>query len=504
MEEFDMALVEADAYPEAFQTAPLDYDFDLSEFFDFENAALDPDSPQPSLSCPRLTDATTPATLRSKGSSETLKAPNGPAANLPPNHVLNIAEGDRKTAIVSPPLNRWPIEHVRVRTRNYSTDAFLSLPTPSDSMQPPPNKKRSLEEHIPGVICFDSSVVSNSTKKRKQKNSEQRDDARRVRAQGACLWCHVQKLRCSEGRPCEQCQSVFNRAYGSKTLQWTACVSSNLPDINIFALGISLHDDRNDVTANGGEPRKKLDVNVASSLYQLVVDPVYSFAMIDIDALYAEVSQYNYGHRAPEVHPFILSERNPLHLLVQLNVILLGSPVIGHKLIGYIRYLQKLRAICRILAFEVLGKAFNRTTLAASTPIRQLALVVQAALLLDQVAEMSGEVPAAVVCLAQDKIYSEMHQHLTQYISHYIQKLVAGAFGKNCELAARLQKTKHGDYLGEAFWHMLSDLIPSVPYLRRPPKLRGYGDMSWNTEDNGVHLEDLYDKMFSYSPIACN
>lgn len=248
-----------------------------------------------------------------------------------------------------------------------------------------------------------------------------------------------------------------------------------------------------------------MDVNIALSLYKLLFgdgDGYPSDITLEFNSLYTEVLRYTYGHRAPEVHPFILIERNPLYMLIRLNVILLGSPIIGHNLIGYIRYLQKLRAICGVLAFECLGKALGRTTLAASDLKRQLALIIQTALLLDQVVEMKGKVPAAEVCFVQGQVYEDMHQHLIQYISHYLQKLISGVFGKGCRILACFQEVKCSGYLDEAFWDMLSDLIPSMP-LRKPPKLRKYADMSWNTYDIGVG--QLYHKMFSSNcTIPCN
>jgi hypothetical protein len=186
-------------------------------------------------------------------------------------------------------------------------------------------------------------------------------------------------------------------------------------------------------------------------------------------------------------------------MLIQINVILLGSAILGDKVLGYIRYLQNLRAICGIVAFECLGKALDRTTLAKATPDRQLALVVQAALLLDEVVETRGESPASVVCFVHDKVYGDMHQHLIQFISHYIRKLISDVFGKACVLNKRLQKTRCGDHLGETFWDMLSDLLPSIP-LRKPPKLRNH-----ETGDTGVHRELLNRIMISPKcPIACN
>jgi len=242
---------------------------------------------------------------------------------------------------------------------------------------------------------------------------------------------------------------------------------------------------------------------MATSLYTLISDPTYySCLLSDFDSLYTQVLQYTYGRRASEVHPFILEDRNPLHMLIQLNVILLGSPIIGHKLIGYVQYVQKLRAICGVLAFECLGKALDRSALAASTSNRQIALIIQVALLLDQVVEMKKKLPAAIVCFSQSTVYENMQGHLIQYMSYYLQKLISSVFGKGCGVLTDLKNNNVADNLGDTFWKKLSDLIPSLSLLR-PPKLQKYADMSWSMYDTGV--EQIYRTLFPpRHPITCN
>ena len=266
--------------------------------------------------------------------------------------------------------------------------------------------------------------------------------------------------------------------------------------------GISLSDVYGPAVSEG-QGRPKLDLDIALPLYSTMFESGHFADMIfDLDCLYIEVLQHGYGHRASEVHPFILEEQNPLYMLIQLNVILLGSPVIGPELIGSIRYLQNLRAICAILAFECLGKALARTTLAASNPVRQSALIIQVALLLDQVLEMEGDLPAAVICFAHGKTYEDMHQHLIQYISYYLRRLLSGIFREECPIFDCIRDAKRGRGLSEAFWDILSELVPSMP-LRRPPKVQKYADMSWNTcgSEVGPALHTLFASQCS---ITCN
>ena len=238
-------------------------------------------------------------------------------------------------------------------------------------------------------------------------------------------------------------------------------------------------------------------------LYTLLFEyGFFSKAILDLDDLYIKVLRHTHGHRASEVHPFILKEPNPLYILIQINVILLGSPIIGVELIGRVRYLQKMRAICAIVAFERLGRALDRTTLAASSPNRQSTLIVQAALLLDQVVEMRGDIPAAAIACARGKVHGEMRQHLIQYLSYYIHKLTSGILDSKSPLFDCINKAKRRGHLGEVFWDTLSDLVPCIP-LRKPPMLRKYADMGWDNcgVEDGEALHELFSLQCS---IRCN
>jgi hypothetical protein len=213
--------------------------------------------------------------------------------------------------------------------------------------------------------------------------------------------------------------------------------------------------------------------------------------LTELDTIYIQVLEHVYGHSAAKFHPFVLLERTPLHLLIQLNVILLGSPMIGHKLVGYVHFFQLLRQTCAIVSFECLQKAFERSMLATSSFNRQLALIIQAALLLDQVFEMNAEASSLATCFAHRKHYQEMHQHLVQYISFYLQKLVSGLFGKGCSLIKHIRVMKKGGTFSAVFWDDLASLIPSIP-LAKPQKLRRFADSC----SDEVNLEDLYRKLY--------
>ena len=240
-----------------------------------------------------------------------------------------------------------------------------------------------------------------------------------------------------------------------------------------------------------------MGTNAANALYVFGVETASSFGLpFDFDSLYFEVLQHIYGQRALEVHPFILQDQNPLYMLIKLNVILLGSPVLGPKIVGYVRFLQMLRAACTVVAFQGLEKAFERNTLAASSLTRQVALIVQAALLLDQVIEMNANASGLDVCFAQGKDYMEMNQHLIQYISHYLRILMSRVFGKNCSFITYVQKAKSGDVLGEVFWSNLAEFIPIMP-LGKPPRVRGYTDISFKSCASEVNLEHIYRTMYT-------
>ncbi|CAO2655890.1 Nn.00g046930.m01.CDS01 [Neocucurbitaria sp. VM-36] len=465
---------EKDCYAEENMTVVDDTSV-IFEFFDLQGATLEYSlqNPQPET---QLTRTTSPATIRSKS---------------PEDITSDLCKGDRKCShpstrtIVRSSLSPRASEHIQI---NYiePSPTVSSTPSPmaNETIQLGRNRKRLLED-IPGLSCFELGIGSNTKTKRIRLTREQRDGAR----------------RCSESKPCKTCHVLFTKAYTTKTLEWTACVSSHLPDINLFTLGITLSDDL-DSAAHGTQSLPKLDLATTAPLYGLLFESGYYSNILDLDRLYVKVLCHTYGDRAAEVHPFILEDRNPLYMLIQINVILLGSPVIGHELVGCIKYLQKLRAICAVLAFECLGKALDRTTLAASSPLRQIAIIIQASLLLDQVLEMEGDLPAAMICFPQDKTYKDMHQHLIQYITYYLRRLLSGIFREESPIFGCIRNAKRGDRLSGAFWDMLSDLVPSVP-LRRPPQLHRYADVSWNTCDveSGRALHELFSSQCS---ITCN
>jgi hypothetical protein len=295
-------------------------------------------------------------------------------------------------------------------------------------------------------------------------------------------------------------------------IQWTACVTSSLPDLNIFTLGklkSSIHRDPSlinlGISIFGSEPpspggqQQKYDLRTAISVYTAIFENGdFPDPTLPLDGLYMKVLQHRYGHRASEVHPFILDSLDPLHILVKLNVILLGSPVIGFHLIGHVRYLQKLRALCAIIAFEGLGRALDRTTLATSSQNRQSALIVQAALLLDQVMNMKGDLPSAGISYAKGAVFDEMRYHLIQFLSYYLQKLVQD---RGSAFSDYIQEVAHYGALGQIFWDTLAALMPSIR-LRKPPTLRSYSGMSWDA--CGVEEgEALCDYFASNCSIKC-
>lgn len=222
---------------------------------------------------------------------------------------------------------------------------------------------------------------------------------------------------------------------------------------------------------------------------------------VELDDLYKKVLWHTYCRSATEIHPFILEEENPLHMLVQLNVILLGSPIIAPELIGRVRYLQKLRAICAVVAFESLGRALDRNW-AKSSLIRQTALIVQIALLLEQVMEMRGDIPAAAISCARGSVFEELRRHLIQYLSCYLRKLVPGFSGTDSPLSGCIPEGKHQGSLREDFWDILSGLMPFIP-LRKPPMVRKYQDMSWGAcgIEEGQALHEHFSTKCS---IECN
>lgn len=479
--------------------------FDINDFFNLHEAAIDSSSveasPLPQKLLNESSHNTSPTTMRTPFPEEL------------DNDLAQFVSAERHR-LIPPEPNQWGTQ----QSNEVPVMQTTCIPTSTVKLNKeycPTLKRSAVEAEIPGIICFVSGTALHTQKKQKILTAEQREATRRVRAKGACLRCRVYKLKCSEGYPCERCESTFNKAYGSKTLQWTACVSSHLPDINIFAYGITILDD-GQISMHGGKDSIQDPLqHVSMTLYECMLSSIDvggdASLLANLDTLYKEVFEYLYGCCADEVHPFILRDRNPLHMLVQTNVILLGSPIIAEKLIGYVRYLQKMRAICGVLAFEALDKALERSTLAASSFERQVALIIQIALLLDQVVEMKGKLPAAVVCFAQDKTYGDMHQHLTQYIFYYFRKLISGVFDKDSPILKYCCNNDRGLYLDESFWASLSDLT-GCPPLGKPLKTRKYADIGWKASYRGksygdprFDLGELYHTLYSTGyPVRCN
>jgi hypothetical protein len=209
--------------------------------------------------------------------------------------------------------------------------------------------------------------------------------------------------------------------------------------------------------------------------------------VVYLDDLYSKVVRHTYGQQVTGIHPFILKESNPLYTLVQLNVILLGSPIVVAELIRCIGFLQNIRAIVAVVAFDCLGRALNRTNLATSSQNRQSALILQVALLLEQVVEMRGEIPAAPIACARGHVFEDMRCHLIQYLSAYLQKLLPA---RSHARVHRIQDAVDRGHLGVEFWTVLSSLLPGVP-LRKPPMVRKYAELRWDActveEEDALH-----------------
>ncbi|KAH8731991.1 hypothetical protein GQ44DRAFT_822118 [Phaeosphaeriaceae sp. PMI808] len=483
------------AYTEASETIA-DNVSGTFEFVDWTNAGIDPISLKPPRVEPHAVSSTTSATLYSP-------VPHNAAAHGSP----------APTTITPHLLQLWPTQS----TRNSENEVY---PAPEPASRRPSNhvtpqhmdKKRPLQEDITGGSSVGSGIASHATKKLRMLTRERRDDTDRVRCKGACLRCYVQKIKCSEGRPCTTCHALFNKNHNTRTLQWTACISSSLPELNVFGLGMSFFNERNSPSTVLTTPfeenipaghLQQLDLKSAVWIYSLLFeDEVHSESSYFVEELYVEVLRCTYGHRAAEVHPFIRKEKNPLHMLVQLNVILLGSPVLGVELVGSVGYLQKLRNVCAVVAFECLERALDRTTQATSSLSRQSALILQIALLLDQVLEMRGDIPAATISFASGKVFEEMREHLIQYLTYYLQRLVSHNTGCGNALLDLIRRAKRKGRLAESFWNHLSDLMPWLPF-QRPPMLLHYADMGWN--GCGDELGEFLHKQFaSMCSISCN
>jgi hypothetical protein len=238
-------------------------------------------------------------------------------------------------------------------------------------------------------------------------------------------------------------------------------------------------------------------VPTATSVYRtLFGNEIFADLVVNLGDLYSKVVRHTYGQPATGIHPFILSDNIPLHKLIQLNVVLLGSPIIVAELIGCIGFLQNLRAIVAVAVFDCLWRALNRANLATSSQNRQSALILQVALLLEQVVEMRSDIRAAPIACARGHVFEEMRRHLIQYLSAYLQKLLPD----RCHIRVhRIQEAADRGHLGVEFWTILSNLVPGV---QKPPMLRRYAELRWG--DCTVEEEDALHEYFSlHCSISC-
>lgn len=263
-------------------------------------------------------------------------------------------------------------------------------------------------------------------------------------------------------------------------------------------LGTSLPSslDTNETTPSTSE--QKMDASTAAFLYTVSLEHMRSSGLLSqLDSVYIEVLEHVYGRRAIDIHPFVLQEQTPLHMLVRFNVVLLGSHIVGHRIVGYVRFLQLLRAACAVVSFECLERAFDqRNWLKNSTFARKIALIVQFALLLEQVVEMSADASTVATCFTHGKHYEDMHEHLVQYISYYLQQLIKVVFGKRGPLHSLIKGGKKGSVFDELFWETLASLLPSIP-LGKPRKLRGFANQKAESSSDWEELEAFHRKRFS-------
>lgn len=440
----------------------------LGEFFDFDKAAMDLSTREPSMpksnheasardeatklpSLQQCSDHSTP--------DSTDAVPYTPGLEYPDSGVLQkdfIGPNPESHECIG---SDQQLEKFRVRKRSASPIS------------------------IPGYQCRDWNIMPQlgpqPRKRPKTKTGTQREEANRVREKGACLRCYVQKLKCSEGVPCAPCANLLSEAataVRTRTLQWTACISSSLLDVNVFTYGIALVDDPPTSSAGVQLGAKKAFGPTSMTLFDMVLSTAtmggkYSF-FSKFDSLYSEVVRHIYGSHVEDVHTFILEDRNPLNVLIQFNTVLLGSQAIGDRLGGYYGYLRKVRGICGELAFQGLEKCLERNHLAGSSPTRQFTLIVYIALVLEQVLEIEGGRPGSL-STSSDSTYQAMHNHLAQYLFYYLRRLCSNIFLGGSAVMGCIENTPEGVHIRDSFWCELSQAT-GCGYLQKPPKLQEY------------------------------
>lgn len=164
----------------------------------------------------------------------------------------------------------------------------------------------------------------------------------------------------------------------------------------------------------------------------------------------------------------MLEGRNPLHLFLRVNTILIESRLLGDKLIGYKHYLHYLRAISSILAFEGLWLSLERTALEHSSYTRLLSLAVYISVLLEQITEL-GRYKAVPRYLSSDDAYETMRSHLVEYLTYYLRKISTTIFSPDAQFLTVFKKREGDLKLRAAFWEKLST-VTGMTFLKRLPK----------------------------------
>ena len=177
---------------------------------------------------------------------------------------------------------------------------------------------------------------------------------------------------------------------------------------------------------------------------------------------------------------FILEDRNPLHMLLHLNTIIVGSHLLGERLVGYKEYLLHLRAI---------SSSLERTTLANSSITRLLALIVYISVLLEQVMEV-GEHSAASRYVSGDETYKTMQDHLIEYLSCYLRKLSTNVLAPGTPFLTLVKKAP-ADFMHRAsFWEKLWK-VTGLSALRRLPKAHQISNLGHNPLDEEHSVESV-------------
>ncbi|OCL11625.1 hypothetical protein AOQ84DRAFT_352949 [Glonium stellatum] len=432
----------------------------------------------------------------------------------------NSQQKDANSQSIEPQVYIWPDQQVEIgyslqeeaaggvdgipHTLLYAQQLTLGPLPPSDSSAWPQFRgcKRSTSPiNIPGCQSFDWNIAPGNSKpqtqpqprKRQRKTGTQREQLNRVREKGSCLRCYVQKQKCSEGVPCAPCAGLISRgeaAVRPKTLQWTACISSSLLDMNVFTYGISLIYNPSPSAASVEPNAKKGFGPVSTTLFDMVwkltTEGGPKSLLSKLDSLYNKIVRYIYGSQTEDIHAFILKDRNPLNFLVQLNTVLLGNEAVQGKSNTLNRHVRWVRGVCGEFAFRGLEKSLDRNHFASSTITRQYTLIIYIALVLEQVLEIGGGRPGSPSD-SSDLTYQAMHNHLVQYLFYYFRRLCSNVFPGDSPVMRCIGNASGGVQLSGSFWCELSQAT-GCGYLQKPPKLREYSHFRNDFAGENFHV----------------